>query len=452
MSATHAPREDAAPPAARHPNSGLAPAGPLPTPAVFRRRLFHWHAATSSLILLVLVGALYAAVTRVVSGELDRSLHDGAEAFSRAARVQAAAGHSARQAMLGAAAEIDEEDRPLFVFDGAGRPVRPTAAPAYVHAVAMAALRGAPADLTTAGGTGQRWRLHGHPVRFDDGSVWAVVAVGDEAAVERPMTRVLVAFGGAALVALLVIAAVGQRMARLSVRPLEQALEHMRRFVADAAHELRTPVATLRARADLALARERSDAEYAAALHGVATDARRLGTLVDGLLTLARADTGGRSLRRERFFLDDTASEAVETAAALAQERGVALRLRGYDEAPVEGDARLVLQLLLILLDNATKFTPAGGEVVVDVVASDGTAVVTVADTGPGIPAGDLPRIFDRFYRGEAVRGTTAGAGLGLAIARWIAGVHDAHLEVESRPGGGTSFRFSLPLAPVTVP
>ncbi|MBX6365516.1 MAG: HAMP domain-containing histidine kinase [Gemmatimonadetes bacterium] len=427
------------------------PPAPLPTPAVFRRRLFLWYAATSSLILLALVGALYAAVMRIVSDELDRSLRDATEAVGRAARVQAVGGLSARQAVLAAAAELNDEDRPVFVFDGAGRAVGPAAVPEYVRRAALVALRGRPADLSVAGPTGQRWRLHGEAVRLDDGSVWAVVAAGDEAAVERPMARVLVAFGAVALLALLVIAAVGQRIARLSVRPLEQALAHMRRFVADAAHELRTPVATLRARADLALARERSGTEYAAALRGVATDARRLGTLVDGLLMLARADAGERSLRRERFFLDDAASEAVEAAAPLAQERGVALRLRAYDEAPVEGDVQLVQQLLLILLDNATKFTGSGGEVVVDVIASGGAATVTVTDTGPGIPAGELPRIFDRFYRGEAARGTTSGAGLGLAIARWIAGVHDARLEVESRPGAGTCFRFSLPLSPVTV-
>ena len=119
-----------------------------------------------------------------------------------------------------------------------------------------------------------------------------------------------------------------------------------------------------------------------------------------------------------------------------------------FDEARISGDAALVRQLLLIVLDNALKFTPAGGRVRLDVSARNGRAAVVVTDTGLGIPAEQLPHVFERFYRGDRVRHEAEGAGLGLAIARWIADVHGADIAITSQPAHGTRVAISFPLAP----
>jgi len=176
----------------------------------------------------------------------------------------------------------------------------------------------------------------------------------------------------------------------------------------------------------------------------------RLGATVEDLLTLARADAGERPVERKRIFLDDLALDAASAARALAERRGVALEVGAFEEGVVEGDPALVRQLLMIVLDNAVKFTPAGGRVRLDVSAPGGQAEVVVADTGAGITAEQLPHIFERFYRGDPsrARGNGAeGAGLGLAIARWIADAHGARIDVTSEPGRGTRVAIKFPAA-----
>jgi len=125
----------------------------------------------------------------------------------------------------------------------------------------------------------------------------------------------------------------------------------------------------------------------------------------------------------------------------------VFVEVGAFEEARITGDAALVRQLLLIVLDNALKFTPAGGRVRLDVSARNGRAAVVVTDTGMGIPAEQLPHVFERFYRGERARHEAEGAGLGLAIARWIADVHGAAIEIASPPEGGTRVAITFPLA-----
>jgi signal transduction histidine kinase len=218
----------------------------------------------------------------------------------------------------------------------------------------------------------------------------------------------------------------------------------MRRFVADAAHELRTPVAVLRTRAEVALQRDRSSAEYVAALEALGRETERLSGIVDDLFTLTRADAGERPLRRSRVQLDELVLDAVSATGALAERRGVTLSVGEADEVLLEADAALARQLVVILLDNAIKFSDRGDTVTVDLRASPAAATLTVRDTGLGIPPDELPRVFDRFYRGESARASAPGAGLGLSIARWIATAHRARIEITSIPGEGTTITVTF--------
>src|SRR2546426_3772479 len=212
-------------------------------------------------------------------------------------------------------------------------------------------------------------------------------------------------------------------------------MSQLRQFMADAAHELRTPITVLRSRAEVALQQARSPAADTEALRGVAQEAERLGVIVGNLLTLARADAGERPIARERLYLDDLALEAAEAARALAAQHGLTLEVGSFEETPITGDPLLVRQLLMIVLDNAIKFTPPGGRVRLDVSAAHGAPAVVIEDSGVGISPDQLPHVFDRFYRGDGTRGRADGAGLGLAIARWIADAHGARIDLTSRAG-----------------
>jgi signal transduction histidine kinase len=173
-------------------------------------------------------------------------------------------------------------------------------------------------------------------------------------------------------------------------------------------------------------------------------EAERLGRVVDDLLTLARADAGERTVARERFFLDDVVLDAAVSVRTLAQAAGVALEVEEFEETAIVGDAALVRELVVILIDNAVKFTPAGGTVRVRVQPSP-APTLTVDDTGCGIPATQLPHVFERFYRGDPSRPREGGAGLGLAIAQWIASVHGARLALASEPGQGVRATVVFP-------
>jgi signal transduction histidine kinase len=173
-------------------------------------------------------------------------------------------------------------------------------------------------------------------------------------------------------------------------------------------------------------------------------EAERLGRVVDDLLTLARADAGERPVQRERFYLDDVVIDAALSVRTLAQAADVALLVDEFEETPLEGDAGLVRELAVVLLDNAVKFTPPGGSVRVRV-QPDPQPTLTVEDSGCGIEANQLPHVFERFYRGDRSRSRAGGAGLGLSIAYWIASAHEARLTLASEPGSGTRATVIFP-------
>src|SRR5213594_385291 len=230
---------------------------------------------------------------------------------------------------------------------------------------------------------------------------------------------------------------------------LERSFAALRRFTADASHELKTPLTVVRAGVERAITRPDTAPETLAALEETLQEVNRMTELLDSLLTLARADEGRAELHREPVDLRQILEEAGETGELLAEHAGVGIDIRlPAEPVVVSVDRSRVRQLALNLIENAVKYTPRGGQVSVELGSSNGRAVFTVADTGIGIAPGDLPHVFDRFWRADSARTRTserAGTGLGLAICKWIAEAHGGTIEVQSRPGRGTTFTVGLP-------
>ena len=399
-----------------------------------RVRLTLWYAATFLAILLLLGAAIFVAIGIQVGRRLDASLGSATAAIQSATREL-----EAERAAGGPADAVEElriPDRALYLFDGAGNPVTPVRADAWIVAAAQAAVRAGEADVQRIGPHGRQQRLHAERFTTPSGTAYVAAAVAERPQIMEQYAWLIGTFAAAALAALVLVIVGGFVLARQSTIPVERSIEQMRRFMADAAHELRTPVTLLRTRTEVALAQARDPSGDAAAFQAIAREADRLGGIVGDLLTLARADAGEWRMTRATLYLDDVAAHAVAAVRPLAERKGVTLAVGSFDEAQILGDAELVERLLLIVLDNAIKYTAAGGNVRLDVSARDGQRAVIVTDTGVGIPAAELPRIFERFYRGDGARQRAEGAGLGLPIARWIADSHGARLSVASDTTG----------------
>jgi two-component system OmpR family sensor kinase len=232
---------------------------------------------------------------------------------------------------------------------------------------------------------------------------------------------------------------------------LDEAFSAQRRFVADASHELRSPLANLRGTVEVALRRPRTAAEYQEALGVALAEAQRLCRLVDELLMLSRVDANQFVMDRAPCDLSEIARSAVAAVAARQTDMGVQLRLEAQP-VPFVGDAHRLRQAVDNLLDNALRYAPAGSEVLVDSRCKDGHALLSVQDAGPGLSPADQARVFDRLYRTDAARSRDSGGlGLGLPIAKAIVGAHDGTLAVRSTLGQGCTFTVRLPLVPQTT-
>ena len=228
---------------------------------------------------------------------------------------------------------------------------------------------------------------------------------------------------------------------------LEQAYQAQQRFVADASHELRAPLTAIQANLELLQRQpDMTATDQKEAVYEAGREAHRLAVLVADLLVLARADAGV-PLRRHRVELDRILLETVGAAMPLAC--GQQVRVEHLEPVLVSGDPDRLKQLLLILLDNAIKYTPPEGNVTVRLSRDGATAQLVVSDTGIGIPPEDLPHVFERFYRADPARGRDpGGTGLGLPIARWIVEQHGGRLSLASQKGQGTTATVHLPIAP----
>jgi heavy metal sensor kinase len=238
---------------------------------------------------------------------------------------------------------------------------------------------------------------------------------------------------------------------------LENSFLQQRRFMADASHELRTPVAILRGEAEVALSRaERSPAEYRETLAILREESQRLAHIIEDLFTLARADAGQYPLTLTQVYLDEVAAEALVRARSLAASKRINLTSAIEPNLPLLGDESLLGRMLLNLLDNAIKYSPPDATVTLACSRSGDKYVVSVSDNGPGIPKELQPRIFERFFRADQARsrsdGETGGAGLGLSIARWIAEAHQGQLTLTRSGYSGSAFTATLPGAPTPAP
>jgi len=230
---------------------------------------------------------------------------------------------------------------------------------------------------------------------------------------------------------------------------LELSVKRMAQFTADASHELRAPVSLIRTTAEVAaLRRDRPASEYLEALDEILEEAERTSQVVDSLMLLARSDAGSANIELHDMDARSVVREAAEQGEKLARANSLEFRLVSPDApVPVEADPESLRRALLILIDNAMKYTPRGGSVRVTLCAGNGQAVISVLDTGIGIAEDDLPHIFDRFWRADRARTRErAGAGLGLSIAKQIIEMHSGTISVESQPAKGSSFRIELPL------
>ena len=260
---------------------------------------------------------------------------------------------------------------------------------------------------------------------------------------ESELRTLLMILVGVSLAGLLASGAISAVLARRALQPIQVSLRRQRDFVADAAHELRTPLAIMRTAAELSLA-DGSGQEQQMALEQTLSQSTHLARLVDSLSLLARADSGVVTMEREPVCVTDLAQSTVEGVEILAEERDVTLQLSAQPDVYVLGDTGRLRQLILILLDNALKFTPEGGTITVHVDRQGPRARIGVRDSGPGIEPKDLPHLFDRFYRADRAR-TGEGTGLGLAIGRWIAEAHGGQIVAANAQGGGALFVVTLP-------
>lgn len=289
-------------------------------------------------------------------------------------------------------------------------------------------------------------RVYSLPVVRNGQTVAVVQAARSSYFVDATVRRLLLIVAGAGAVGLVASSGAAFWLAGRTLRPIAQALQRQRDFTADASHELRTPLALVRGNAELLQRHpDKRIGAYDDVVQDIVDEADRLTRLVSDLLTLARADSGQVQIAREPLDLSPLADELIRHVEPLARAKGLLVRGEIMPDVRVIGDRDRLRQLGLTLLDNAVRYTAAGA-VTLRVGRDSHGALLAVSDSGPGIDAEHLPHLFDRFYRTDAARTAEAGgAGLGLAIAQWIAEAHGGRIAVASTPGRGSTFTVHLP-------
>jgi two-component system, OmpR family, sensor kinase len=475
-----------------------------------RLRLTIWYTAVLALVLVALSAATYFIFDRNAATQADRELKELCDSFLVTLRDEArdpVNGGNIAPALEQSIAEHRSPDLYFAVFDATGSMLLSSAdladatADDRENAERVRSSRRYPAFLEAAGKRdeyagridgrrgGFRGYARGVSVR---GQKYLVVILHSQREQHDMLEDIRTAFLGVIPLAIALAALGGYFLARKSLAPvvamsaqaarisasnlnerlairnssdelgslaaafndllarLEQSFERQRRFMADASHELRTPVAILRGEAEVALENpSRAAGEYREALATVRQEARRLTKIIEDLFTLTRADAGQHPLARTDFYFDELAAECVQSVRTLAAAKNLHLRSEITPEIQVHADELLMRRMILNLLDNAIKYTPTGGAVAVSCLAQGGQCQLTISNAGPGIPPELQRRVFERFFRADPARTQTeqdgGGAGLGLSIARWIAEAHEGRLELVRSDGQETVFRVTLP-------
>ena len=418
--------------------------------ATIVRRIGMQLAALLVALLCLLLGGMLVVVYYRTSSEALASVHATLRARADMERyhITDSAANGGRKALRESTREERERGEVFIIFADAHLSVLGAASGPFGQgladpAAAAAALRSGKSRFTTQHtGTTSSYVIYTEPV-FRDGHALGVVQTGiSERPYEDNMYALLRSLLLVSALGLVAAAAITALVVRRALHPIRVALGHQRDFVADAAHELRTPLTIVRTAAELWLD-PGSQEDQQAAVEQVLVQTNHLARLVDDLSLLARADSGVVSIARERVDFAALTAEIVEGMTLLAEEGGQRLTL-DTSAAYLEGDASRLRQLLVILLDNAIKYTPHEGSISVRLAAQRGHVLLEVRDSGPGIAPHDLPQLFDRFYRADRARGGE-GAGLGLAIARWIVQAHRGQIRVSNAPDGGAIFTVTLP-------
>ena len=459
-----------------------------------RLRLALWYTAVLGVVLIVFSLLLYVVMERHLVGEGDETISSRAQHIAGTVRVEFAALPALQRVELppidafespGIYVQVVQTDGTIVAHsDNLGGQALPGNEEAFAIAEA-----GAGAFYSAAIGEDQL-RIYVRPLVVD-GRVVGFIQVGrSHNQAYATLSRLRLGLFGVGAVSLLLAGVFAWGVARGALRPiatitqtaraialskgfsrrleetgsrdelgqlgvtfnemltsLEEAYAAQQRFIADASHELRSPLTTIRSNLEL-LQRHRDDLdaeERNGALETATDEADRMARLVANLLSLARADAG-QKLHMRPVELDRLLVDVYGQTRLLAKK--VKLTIKDIDEVSLMGDPDQLKQLMLILVDNAIRYTPSGGEVTLSLNRYSGTATLEVADTGIGISAEDLPHVFERFYRADKSRTRSAsGTGLGLAIAKWIVEQHGGEISVKSSPGVGTTFAIRLPLA-----
>ena len=397
-------------------------------------------------LLVVAMGVTTAVVgLRVLDAEVERALDATATAAAARFETEHPAGEGSEETEVPA-----EADTFVLYLDAAG---------AVIANPSRVPLDGLPSEgaVEAARTTGEDLRdvvAGGVPIRLetlavsggeDGGGLVGFVQAGFVLTLHDQQSARLVAIVAIVGVAGLVGAAfVAFAVTGRALVPIKRTLAGQQRFVADASHELRTPATLIRSAAEI-LEREdlvRPDGRPFVA--DIAAEAERLGRLVGDLLTLASTDAGVLRVERAPIDLAEVAGDTVRRAASLADERGVHLVLETTGRTAIHGDRDRLVQLLLILLDNASAHSPAGGTVHVRVEGAERSVSLVVADEGPGVPQAERERVFEPFHRLPGERRSDGGTGLGLAIARRLAEGHEASITVDDAPDGGARFTVTF--------
>jgi len=449
-----------------------------------RVRLTAWYT-----VALVVVLGLGAADVLWVQGRLglrrvDRELDAVAVTIANVIRAELAENASVREAAEEALHTVEVPGRAIAILDDRGQALAATWSRLTLPAGSLPAIDTSSARALTVDATSGAWRVHVRDGVFGRSRI-RLVAASPLTDVRREQREAKEAILVGLPIALLLAAAGGLWLATIGLRPITQmaqqagglpptgteslagseradeigqlsrafngllarlraALRTQRQFMADASHELRTPVSVVRAAVDVALSREtRSEAEYRDTLAIIGSEADRLGRLVADMLVLARADAGGYPLRPVDLYLDEVVADCRRAVDVVAHERGVTIESGACPEVPFRGDEDLLRQLVLNVLQNAVQHTPSGGTVTIDLTQDDSHIAIRVSDSGSGIPPADRERIFDRFVQLDAARRGT-GTGLGLPIARWIAEAHQGSLVLEESGPHGSRFCVNL--------
>jgi heavy metal sensor kinase len=452
-----------------------------------RLRLALWYGTVMAIALTAFgAGALWLH-TRWASEQFDSELNNLGAAVSRVMQEELGESHNLKRAARETRESIEVTDRVTAILDVDGHPIA-----GHWHgfdaAWAFPSLDRLPRQaIMTVSQDGKAWRVLQRPEASVAGNYMVVVA-GPLDPIEAQRTllaRVLVVAGSIIILAttavswwvassaLRPVSAMANEAAAISAKSsdwrlhaptdtdelgqlarafndllgrLGAASRTQRQFMADASHELRTPVSVIQTATEVTLDQPtRQETEYREALSIIGEQTARLGRIVQDMFVLARADANGYEVPMRRLYLDEVVGEAVRAATVVAAAKGLEVTSEIQPDIAIDGDDGLLHRMVTNLLDNAVQYTPQGGSINIALSADARTATMTVADNGPGIPDTDRDRVFDRFVRLDPARSAASGGGLGLPIARWIAEQHHGSLALDPSPLGCV-FVVRLPL------